>query len=393
MQRSASASGRIEVVQHFCEEDSEALNLVIEAFEHRHGGVSVENTGVHISQLRLHVKNRVLQQDPPDVWVEWPGANIEPSLSTAVADVTDLWTETGMDAQFVAEAKRNARFDGRYRCVPIDIYRVNNVFYNAGYLEEAGVDPTRPSSPSAFLEMLDALDEALDVAPLILFGRDPFGACQFWESLLVAHGGPRAHRDVTAGDAADHRDAVRAALETLDAALAYTPEDMEFLTSADADGRFARREGAIHVNGLWALGRMAGVEGFEYGPDWGHVPLPGTGDTFLLSMNALVPSSQSADDEGVREFLAFAGSVEGLATFDAAVGGVPPRADVPVEDFHPLIREQQRALDRADTQLSSMTHGLGISPEKLVGFKSAVATYLRDRDVDAGTEALVEALS
>jgi len=390
MARSVSSGDGLEVLQHFSEEGSAALDLVIEEFE-RQSDIAIENTGTHISQLRLHVKNRILQGNPPDVWVEWPGTNLEPTIEAGVVrDITPLWEESGMVDAYADEAKQNARFDGHYRCVPIDIYRINNVFYNIPLCERAGVDPTQPASPEEFLDVLARLDSALDVPAFMLFGRDPFGACQFWEMLVAAHDGPRVYNALLDGNARANRLTIQAALETLDASLEYTPEETDFLTAEDADREFAEGQAAITINGMWSLGRIAATEGFEYGTDWGHVPMPGTDNCFILNMNSLVPSATSDADEIVTEFLRFAGSPDGLEIFDAEVGGIPPREDVSVSSFHPLIQEQKRALERANTQLSSATHGLGISPAQLVSFKSAIASFMLDRDIEATTEALVD---
>ncbi|WP_436932235.1 ABC transporter substrate-binding protein [Halosimplex halobium] len=389
----ARGRGTVSVLQHWAAENSAALDHVIEAFGRRSDGIRVDDDAAHISTLRLHVKSRILRENPPDVWSDWPGLNLSPVVEAgAVADVTDLWRESDMESAYGEGPREAARFDGRYRCVPLDIYRINNLYYNTDHLARAGVDIDALAGPDDFLGLLDRLDDALEVPPMLIGAKDPFGPLQLWETFLVAYGGPATYEALLDGEARANRETVREAVAGLEAVLERVPEDTKFLASEEADARFAAGDAALFHNGTWAIGRVGATEGFDFGESWEHRPFPGTGDQFLMNMNALVPAAAADDPDAVTEFLRFAGSREGLEIFNAEVGAVPPRDDVPLDSLHPLTQRLARERERTRT-LQSLTHGLGVAPDRLVECKEIAASHLADRDVAETTDRFVDALA
>jgi glucose/mannose transport system substrate-binding protein len=391
---SVADRSRIEILQHWAAEGADPLAAIIEEFERQHADVQFDNRAEHVSSLRLVVKSQVLREEPPDLWVEWPGKNIELAVEAGVvADLTDLWREAGFADAYVAGAKDAARFGDRYHCLPTDMYRINNLFYNTAYAERAGVDVDGVETPAGFVEMLAALDDALDVPAIVLNGKDPFGPLQLWETFVLAHGGVDAYDDLLEGQGHRQRKTVEGALRSLDRTLEYAPADVSFVSSAESDAAFAEGEAAVTHNGGWAVGRMKNTASFTYGTDWEYAPFPGTTDVFQMNMNAIVPAAHTAAEPTVRAFLDHVGSPASLERITDAVGAVPPRTDVPVENLHPVTQRHHRALETTRSQALSMTHGLGVVPDQLIALKAAVGTFMRDRDVAATTDEIVETLS
>ena len=396
MATSSSTIGRTEditILQHWAAEGIDPLENIIEAFSAAHRDVGFENRAQHVSSLRLLVKSQVLREDPPDLWVEWPGRNIELAVEAGViADVTDVWQDTDIEANYVDGARDAARFDGRYRCVPTDIYRINNLFFNLDLVERVGVDFESVDTPAAFVDALERLDASLDVPAIVINGRDPFGPMQLWESLCIAHGGPDVYDALLDGRARTHRGTVGSAVSSLDRILQYAAEDVSFTSSAGSDAAFVAGDAAVTHNGGWAIGRMKATEDFTYGEDWAYQPFPGTSEDYQLNMNAVVPSASVEEDATVAAFLEHLGSADSIAHVADTLGAVPPRRDVPVDGLHPVTQRHHEALETTRRQLPSMTHGLGVGPDVVIGLKDAIVTFMRDRDVDAATAALVDAL-
>ncbi|MUV89517.1 extracellular solute-binding protein [Halapricum sp. CBA1109] len=122
-----------------------ALSAFLEGFTDRHSDVPLED--VTDENLSLTVKSRILKESPPDVWIEWPGKNLSPYVDAGVlADVDDVWEGRDMARQYLDGPRKAARFDGTYRAVPLNIHRINNLFYNADLVAEAGVDPAGADS-------------------------------------------------------------------------------------------------------------------------------------------------------------------------------------------------------------------------------------------------------
>lgn len=391
---SPAGTTTVEILQHWAAEGTDPLVDIIETFQRTHADVRFDNHAEHVSSLRLVVKSQVLREDPPDLWVEWPGRNIELAVAAGViADITDVWRHADVESQYVSGAKEAARFDDRYRCLPTDMYRINNLFYSVDLLDRAGVDVENVDDPDDFVVMLATLHDALDVPALVINGKDPFGPLQLWETFVIAHGGAAGYRDLLDGHGARHREAIESAVESLDRTLQYAAEDVSFTSSAESDAAFVEGGAAVTHNGGWAVGRMKNAEDFDFGTDWGYVPFPGTEEVFQMNMNAVVPAAHTEGDETVEAFLAHLATPESLERVTDAVGAVPPRSDVPVENLHPVTQRHHQALETTRQQVLSMTHGLGVTPNQVIGLKDAIATFMRDRDVDATTRAIVETLS
>jgi glucose/mannose transport system substrate-binding protein len=386
-------SAGVEILQHWGSEGLSPLDDPVASFERDEPGVSVSQRTVPVSKLRLTAKSEVLKRDPPALWVEWPGKNLQPSVDAGVVpDITDLWEREGLVDTFVPGARDAALFDGTYRCVPTDIYRINNIFYNVDAVDQAGVDIERLDDPAALLDSLDALADVTEDPPFVCSGKDPFGILQIWETLVLAHGGEYTYEALLAGEPTPHRNTIARALSTLAELMQYASADVAFVSSEDADTAFAKGTGALAQNGGWAVGRIKAEPGFEYGTDWGYVPFPGTEDVYQINMNALVPSHQLATDESVAALLSHLAGADSIAHIASHLGAVPPRTDVRIEEFHPVIRRHHEALGVARYHAPSMTHGLGVYPETLIDLKSAIVPFVADHDVEAATDAIVDAL-
>ncbi|QPV63131.1 carbohydrate ABC transporter substrate-binding protein [Halosimplex litoreum] len=393
MSTAVGGQREIEIHHHFVwGSEQEAMDAVLAEYTDRNPNVSVAEEQTVINALRLMIKSRILREDPPDVWDEWPGANLRPTVEAgATADITELWERTDMDRAYFDGMVDVARFDGEYHAVPLDMHRISNLYYNVELFEAAGVDPARLSGPTELAEALPALAEQAD-QPIAVFGRNPFGLLQLWETLFLAHEGPSGYREAADGRPSPHRAGIRAGFDTLGKYLAAGPDNPEFMDSSDLEFAFSDGEAACINNGSWSTGHMAGTD-MEFGHDWDCVPFPGTDGTHIVNTNAIVPAAHTEGDDEVMDFVEYLGSAETIERFNTISGSVPPRSDVSVAELHPMSRELHDAFGGRATQLPSMCHGLAVQPEQVVQLKDAVATFLQDRDADAAADTVVTALS
>lgn len=383
---------QIELYHHFVGDAEYAgVEALIEGFSQREPGVTIDERGEE--ELSLKVKSRILTEDPPDVWDAWPGETLRPyNNANSLMDLTDLWDRRDLADGYVEGTIEAARVDGQQVAVPLDVYRINNLFYNVEYVDRAGVDPSNLDSPRALLDVLDTIDAELDAIAFPLHMRDPFGVLQFWETLLLAEHGPAVYESVIDGGAGDHRDAIRESLSLLEAFATFAPDDALFYSTVDTDERVVDGEAVFKHDGDWAAGVFLDADDFTYGSDWDHIPFPGTDGCYQLNMNALVASAESTNQDAVKSFLAYAGSVDGLHRFNEAKGSLPPRADVPVDEFSPFHRDQHAAFEQSRAQPLSITHGLAVEPDRLTELKTAVASFVTEFDVEETTSQFVDAL-
>lgn len=366
-----------------------ALNALVDGYERR-TSYTVEETTTSADDLSIRVKIRILQERAPDAWIEWPGQHVQPYVDAgAVRDITDIWDENGLTDVFTEGAKEQVRFDGNYYAIPLNIHRINNLFYDVETIERAGVD-IDVDSPRAFVDVLEALDDALDVPPFLMALRNPWGTIHVWETILLGEAKAQTYRDVVNGDADRHRDTIETTLSILARYLEFANDDAQFASLPDANAHFVEDEGALFLMGDWAA---SAYDQDAYGETWDAIPFPGTDGDYPLNMDALIPASTEGDTTAIDEFLAYAGSRGAQTAFNRHKGSMPPRTDTDRSEFTPFLQDQRADFDAATSQPPSIAHGLAVHPEELIEVKSTMAEFVTDPDPASTADRLVEILA
>jgi len=388
--RSAAARSGAELLHRMVGGDGEAaINALLDGFESRHPGVSLED--VTDENLSLTVKSRILKESPPDVWIEWPGKNLMPYVEADVlADISETWTDSDMERAYLDGPRNAAAFDGAYHAVPLNIHRINNLFYNVDLAAQAGVDPSRVSSPRGFVEMLQQVEAETGRVGMLLPMKNPWTVLQLWETVLLGEHGHEVYQSVADGAAASHRGAIADALDIVSEYADLATDDALYVSLTDANERFIDGESVFFHQGDWAAGAYTETDGFEYGSDWEHVPFPGTEGMYAMNMDAVI-ASETTDADAVETFLRYVGSPDGQRRFNRKKGSIPPRTDVSMGEFTDFLQDQHANFGSSRAQPLSITHGLGVRPEQLIELKTALSSFVADRDVDAAASGLVTA--
>lgn len=387
----ASEPPTVEILHQFTGADRPAIAAFITGVKQERN-VAVEV--VTPSTVSLEVKRRLLKEQPPDLWVDWPGKTLQPYQKPgAISDVTDLWETTDMARKYHEGPQRAARLDGRYYAVPINIHRLNNLFYNVEILEQAGVDPESIESPRGLLSALTAIEAETDAVGILFPFKNQWTsyALQLWEQVMLGQFGIDTYRAIRRRSPESRRDAIRDALDLVRDIASYAPEDAVYLSWGEAQRQFVDGEGAFFAQGDWAASVFHDESDFDLGTAWDHVPFPGTEQLYVMNMDAIVPAADAAHPETAAEVLRYAGSVDGQRRFNVEKGSIPPRTDVPMDGFEPFFRQQMAAFTAAGTQpVQSVPHGQALGPAALVELQGAFSTFLSDWDAEALTTHVVE---
>ncbi|MCU4716462.1 ABC transporter substrate-binding protein [Halapricum hydrolyticum] len=389
--RYAGSRSGAELLHRMVGGDGEAaMSALLEGFQSRHPGVSLGD--VTDENLSLTVKSRILKENPPDVWVEWPGKNLAPYVEAGVlADVSDVWTDAAMEREYLDGPRSAATFEGTYHAVPLNIHRINNLFYNVELAVEAGVDPSSVSSPREFVELLRQVEVETGQVGMLLPMKNPWTVLQLWETVLLGEHGHDVYQSVTDGEAGRHRRAIEDALDIVSAYADLATDDALYVSLTDANERFIEGESVFFHQGDWAAGAYTETDGFRYGSNWDHVPFPGTEGRYAMNMDAVIASEATDNDEAVEAFLRYAGSADGQRRFNQKKGSIPPRTDVAMGQFTGFLQRQHEDFESSRSQPLSITHGLGVRPEQLIELKTAIASFVAERDVDAAASEMVAA--
>jgi len=380
-------------LMHGWGEESEMMIDFRDGFERHSPGVTLN--GMSVSNVSLEAKQRILTENPPDMWACWVGPNLQPYHNAGVlGDVTDVWTDSGMERAYHDVATDAVRFDGAYRGVPLNVQRTNLLFANLPLVEKAGVDPGRVDDIREFVDLLAQVDDAIEEDPMVVGFVQPFASqgLYMWEAIYLAMHGERAYRDLVGGDARSHRSEVKQALSMLEEILTYANDDAINTTEGTESDRFARGKGAFRLQGMWAGLNLSHTD-LEYGTGWDAMALPGTGGQHVINMDGLAVASDAPHPDSTASFVEFAGSTDGIEGFNRAKRSIPTRTDVPTDGLPPFVAEQTEAFRRSNSHLPSIAHGLAAPPETLVDLEVAFADYISSRDPDAAAGDIVAAFA
>jgi len=389
-QTSRRATDGVELVHFWEEGDGRAmLDAVLEEFGSRHPGVTVTDQPYQMGEHGMMIKSRMLRQDSPELFVEWPGQNLEPYYDAgAVHPITDLWEDNGWPDVFVDGAIDRVRMDGDLVGVPVDIHRMNNLWYHVDLVEQYGVDLAGIDDPREFLEVLEQCHD-LPVVGMEQPMKNPDDVLQVWSAITIGQFGSDVFETITRGHPGRHESELRQALELMDDYTEYAREGVYFDDMVGANDRFLDEQSVFFYQGDWMAGVYGEEDDFEYGRDWGRVNFPGTDGVYQLGMDTIVPSAWTEFTDDTRSLLEFVGSTEALELLNRMKGSIPPRRDVSLDGYPQVLQEQHRDFRAADHFPGG--HALQVKPEVFVEARSAISTYLSTGDVDRTAAELADA--
>jgi glucose/mannose transport system substrate-binding protein len=381
-------SGTLEVAHWWAEGDgNKAINALIEGFKEEYPDVDMDENlvaGGAGDNLRDNIRTRIQNENPPSTWQTWPGAELQPFVEADLLnDISDsVWSENGMEDAYLQGPKDAAKFDGNYVTVPLNIHRLNNLFYNQSVVDEAGVDPASAETPGDLLDVMATIQEETDATPMAHQTSAPWSSLQLWASILLGQSGADTYQSFIEGNVSDNESAIRSALETLGEYAEYFNEDAGSVNFTEANNMIIDGDAAFIHQGDWAAGAYRGTEDFAYEEDWGHTVFPGTDGLYALNMDSFPMPVNNPSPDATKKFLRYVGTVDAQERFNPRKGSIPPRTDVPDDEFGPFLTEQKADFAEADATPYSVTHG-GVGPDILSSLKSAISAFNQNGDVDA----------
>lgn len=378
--------------------DKKAFDALLEAFDEKYDEYSYTRNpvaGGAGQNLHTVIKNKVLNGNPPSTWQDWPGANLKPYTDAGVLkDIEEeVWSKNNMKDAYMTGPMAAAKPAGNFVSVPINIHRINNLFYNIEVIEEAGVDPTGLESIDDLMQAIQTVDEETDAAGFTHQTSSPWSTLQLWAGILIAQSGPETYSTFTDGDAASVEEEVTMALQTFVDMSEYFTSDAGSIDSVQSrDNIIQGNAGFIH-DGDWTAGDFGAAEGFEYKEGWDHVPLPGSAGIYQLNMDCFMYPNENPTPDATIEWLRFVGTAEAQEIFNPLKGSIPPRTDVPSDNFTPFQQDQMDDFSNSEAQPLSIAHGLAVPPSQLVEVKDALSRFLSSMNVDQGVSDMIAAVS
>jgi glucose/mannose transport system substrate-binding protein len=374
---------------------SNAIQALLEGFSEEYPDIEVQENpvaGGAGENLQAVIKKRVLNNNPPSTWQAWPGSNLQPYLDAdKLQDIGEsVWGENDMKNAYLEGPKNAAAPGGTFVSVPLNIHRLNNLFYNVSVVEDAGVDPSSISKPSDLVDAMQAVEDAGYIG-MAQQTKSAWSTGQLWAQVLLGEAGVETYTAVTNGDVGANESAVKNALSVVKEYSQFYSNDAGSISWQDANSKVIEGEAGFFHQGDWAAGMYRSQDGFEFESEWDHVPFPGTDGIYALNMDSFPMPKNNPSPEAAKKFLQYVGSVDAQERFNPKKGSIPPRTDVPKDAFGPFLQRQMEDFANSDAQPPSIQHGLAVSPDKLTTFGEAMSSFISGYDVDAAYSAIESA--
>jgi len=369
--------------------EEEAFTALVDGFEEEHPDYSVDDNpapGGAGAAIDAEIQTRVLDEDPPGTFQIWPGEALRNYLDAdALEPVGDLWENEDAYVDGVLDA---AAPDGDLVIAPINIHRLNNIFYNVDVVEEIGVDPDEADSPEALLEMFEAADDAGYVG-LAQQTQEPWGILQFWEMVFIGQHGVDAYEQFLEGDAESLESEIESSLDLVEQTSEYYNEDASSVAWDEANNDVITGDAAFHHNGDWAAGEYEGADDFEYGEDWEYAVFPGTEDVYTMVIDGFVYPANNPTPEATEAFVSYCTTTDAQERFNPHKGSIPPRTDASMDEFPEFLQNQMDDFEASGQQTVSISHGSGLNPAQADEVEEAFAVFSDNWDVEETTQELI----
>ncbi len=371
--------------------EAEGLNAMYEVFKERNPDVEIINAtvaGGAGSQAKAVLATRMQAGDPPDSFQVHAGHELIDSWVKAgkMEPVTFIFEENDWLDVYPEDVIDILSYDGEIWSVPVNIHRSNVLWYNKAVFEENDLSP--PTTFDDFFAVAEAL-EAAGVTPLALGDNGIWTATHLLESVLLGVLGPEGYRGLWTGDTDWSSARVGIALDTFKRMMDYVNEDHAALTWDQAAQLVADGDAAMTIMGDWAEGYFKSI-GLEPDVDFGYVPSPETGGTFMMLSDSFGLPEGASNRQAAIEWLTVCGSKEGQDAFNPIKGSIPARTDADRELYDVYLNS---AMDdfATDDIAPSVAHGAAASEGWVTAINDVMTLFVSDLDVAAAQDGLAQA--
>lgn len=241
-----------------------AANRYIAKFEEEHPGVTVEVIDQPVDGIHDLFKAANVSEEGPDVIGLWSGTATNEYQDYLLA-LDDYMTEdeknmyTGINL-----CKKDFKEDGEIIALPYNV-TTYNIFYNKEYFAEAGIQEL----PADFEELLAVCEQlkAAEIQPFLI--GDSSGESTTWvtSEFMIDQAGTEKIVDFGTQELPFDCEEYKKSLEIWCGLFGkdYTNKDFATLSAWDSIQRFVTGEGAMNINGSWAIGEMEPIMGENLG--------------------------------------------------------------------------------------------------------------------------------
>jgi glucose/mannose transport system substrate-binding protein len=365
--------------------EEQAFNALIKGFKKKYPNVKVKPNpapgGAGSAQAAV-VRNRVLSDNPPSTFQIWPGKALHPyTKENILKGIGDIWTQD-MRKAYLKGPQQLSKPQGTYVAVPINIHRLNNIFYNKNIIKQAGVDPANIQDPASLTKALAKVEQNTDAVGMAQATKTPFTTIQLWEMIFLGAQGVQAYQDMVNGNIQKHKQGIKSALRRVNEYRKHWNKDAGSISWNQANAMVINGKAAFHHQGDWAVGQYKAQKNFEFRKDWDYIPFPATDETYSIVVDSFVYPKNNPTPDATRKFLSYCGSKDAQRRFNPIKGSIPPRTDVSMKPFGPFLKEQQNDFASSQAQPPTIAHGTAVTPSVKTAVEGAFASFTSNWNIN-----------
>ncbi|GGM55615.1 glucose/mannose transport system substrate-binding protein [Halarchaeum rubridurum] len=390
----SGGSNELEILHGWTGGDGQAaFQSMLEGFEEAYPDVTVNDKAIGgggNTSLNTRINVRLGNDNPSSSWADWPGKNLlQFTEAGLLGDIEEsVWSQNDMKEAYVSGPQQAARPDGTYVAVPTNIHRMNNLFYNPSVVEAAGVDVSAIETPADLTDALAQVEENTDAVGMAQSTQAPWTTIDLWAAVYLGQSGWDTYQEFMAGEA--ETGPIADAFKTINAYSEYFNSDAGTVGWQEANNLIIDGGAAFFHQGDWAAGMYAGTDDFEYGTDWDQITFPGTEGLYSINMDSWVYPANNPSPAATEKWLTYVGTTDAQVRFNTHKGSIPPRSDVPMDEFSEFQTNQYSDFQDSTAQPPSTGHGLATTPEVLSNLKTAVSQHYSEF-TDSAAEATAQA--
>lgn len=372
--------------------ESAAIQSLITVFTKKYPDVAIVAApvtgGAGFTMLPI-VKTLVENGEAPDAFQMHAGYEAKPYLDAGLLDPIDyIWGSENLEQAIPKVIRDMLQFNGHYYAVPVDVHRVNVVWYNKKILSAHNINPDNITTWDDFFAACEKLRTAGVSYPVAL--GPTWTAAHAFEQILASQG-IEFYEDFINGkiSSADDQRLIKA-FSTFERYITFANPDHATLREWDvANKRIINGESAFSIMGDWANAEFKLV-GMTYGNEYGSFPVPGTNNMYGLSIDTFQHpkgvSHPTNSDRWLREVV----SVEGQDTFNPIKGSIAARSDSDVTKYEGYQRLAIADFNSVRYMFPSIVHGSGGPSSLRLKLNEVAGIFSADPDVSFAAGSLAD---
>ncbi len=371
-----------------------AIDALVKVFNQKYPDITVLQSpvaGGAGGPMRAVMRSLVLAGEAPDAFQMHAGYEGKPYFDAGNLDsINDVWTEQGFAAVIPSVVQDMVKYGGDFYSVPVNIHRVNVVWYNKAVLDANGVDPAGLITWDTLIAACDKLAAAGLAHPVSIGDSGKWTDTHVLEQIMAGEG-IDFYEDWVNGKVVSATDSrLVHALETFKKYLGYVNPDHSALTWDQATALVIKGDAAFNVMGDWANGEFL-VAKKIYGKDYGTLAAPGTAGMYGLCIDCFQHPKGVKHPQNSKKWLAVVGSKDGQDAFNPLKGSISVRTDSDMTKYGPYQGAAISDFKAAKYMYPSVTHGSGAPEAFATKLNDIMSAFVDNKDVNAAATALTDA--